>query len=552
MIGEGAGGAHQDTYYDKWSEAGKEGYDEMAVEYDQRLAASSQAEEDRARELWERTKEAQRQQVGEQAALARRDVAGAGASGDPAMIRASAYGQNDITALASGEMAMQDAIADQAFREMMLGVYGRRGEYGMEGQANAADMYDAWSAQEAYNRRKAQEEAAADAESTAQGVGMMMGIMGAGLGSAFSGEACKENIRLAQAQEEDALLAQLAARRSDQYADDPIGRYAVQLSPYDVNVDDVALEDRAATLRAMQAIADEPAGQKGARGWEDTLRGGYETDPFAGPQTIAAGYSPPVDGTGPIELTVDPNYIPPDELATGTGTRELEPVRMGTPMEPGQYEAELERENPARVEAILEPIAQDDPILQREIGNPYQEPNPGYYTPPKTFGRVGLGGGDADIRRQLAASRGGVTTDPGLARARRLDMMTPDPEPVRVPAKNLASVSSYAASQAEDTMAARERAKQDELMARMGPYKWEYNQAIQQRTGMPSGEQYGPIIEDFEGTELGADMVRETPYGKAIDTGAATRTLLGLTGRLAERDEEIQRQLDELERSKWR
>jgi uncharacterized membrane protein YgcG len=77
------------------------------------------------------------------------------------------------------EQAYLDAQADQAARERMMGVMGRRGEYAMQGQQFAADQYAEAAQQQAYEEAMKAEEAAREAEETAAYVGMATGMMGA-------------------------------------------------------------------------------------------------------------------------------------------------------------------------------------------------------------------------------------------------------------------------------------------------------------------------------------------------------------------------------------
>jgi len=169
-------------YWRQWADAGTEGYDRPAQEYDQRLAAASSAEEARARELWQRNRAASEAQLAQQTALTQRDIAGAGASGGgPSMLRAAAYGSGQVAQQASTEGALQKQMEDQAMREQMAQMYGRRGEYGMWGQQFAADQYGAWAEQEAYNKKREAEEAGKDQRDAAAAVGMIGGFIGGGI-----------------------------------------------------------------------------------------------------------------------------------------------------------------------------------------------------------------------------------------------------------------------------------------------------------------------------------------------------------------------------------
>ena len=177
----GAGNAYQNEEWNQWESAGQGGYDQPAQGYDDRLAAASSAESSAARDLWKRNRAASERQLAQQTALAQRDISGMGASGGPSMLRASAYGSGQVAQQASTEGALQRQIEDQAMRDQLSQVYGRRGEYGMWGQQFAADQYSSWAEMEAYKKKKEAEEAAAEAAADAQAVGMVAGVMTAGL-----------------------------------------------------------------------------------------------------------------------------------------------------------------------------------------------------------------------------------------------------------------------------------------------------------------------------------------------------------------------------------
>lgn len=440
--------------YDKWAGAGAGVYDEPAQEYDWRLAEASAAEEQRARELWERTRAASEAQLQQEAAFARRDVAGAGAGPDPSRLRASTYQQSDITQRAATEAALQKQMEEQAFREQMMGVYGRRGEYGMAGQQFAADQYSAYMEKKAYERQKKEEEQAAAAEEQAAYVGMALGALGAGAGAA-SDVRLKTGIRPASGKEEDELLASIGASERG---------LPLELKAGDVVTDaDVRAIDRARAAEVAQFA--------------------YE----GGPPIVEPGRTA-------AQRAGEPYPEPP------SGGRE----------EAERTERVARRQKLAGEQAhyAVSPALQTAMWVEEDVR------------------RLGTGAGEY-LRGALRGE--GPRAERGLVGA-----------------------AMGAAHRQELGQREQRGQEQDRLMAAMGPYKWEYEQAAQQGMGLPEGQQYGPMAQELEGTELGQAMVRDTPGGKVIDQGAATRTMLGLQGRIAERQDMLEAQLEELQRSGWR
>jgi hypothetical protein len=156
-------------------------YDKVAQTYESRLQAASAAEEARNRELWDRTKADTEAQLGAQTDLAYRDVGGA-AVGQGAMgLRSAAYASDQIGQQRATEQAYLDAMADQAYREQLMGVLGRRGEYAMTGQDFAADQYAVAAQEKAYQEAKKAREEAQKAEETAGYIGAGMGMLSAGM-----------------------------------------------------------------------------------------------------------------------------------------------------------------------------------------------------------------------------------------------------------------------------------------------------------------------------------------------------------------------------------
>ena len=342
--------------------------------------------------------------------------------------------------------------------------------------------------------------------------GMVIGAMGGGAAAGMSGEACKENIRDAGPGAEDELLRGLGTTQQASYASEfrgPTGgesEFDYAFARAHRRRAEGATEFDRAFERAHQRRAEEAAGLSPG----PTLQESFDADEeyFSG----------------------DPERLSP--FSSGRGTR--------VPNEPTRRElAQASLYAGPEQDEGLESMRMRDLPRAKE---------------PKSAGAA-----ESDYRARLEEEyyRGGHEDFLGnRANRAMLERHVVPQEAVRaMPAEQVAGDVEREAEWQQLNRESYEpprQQEQDRLMSAMGPYKWEYKQAFQRGLGLPEGDQYGPIIEDFEDTELGQQMVRSTPAGKAIDTPAATRTLLGLTGRLAERDQELQQQLDELERSKWR
>lgn len=156
-------------------------YNRPTLAYESRLQAASADEEDRNRELWDRTKADTEAQLAAETDQAYRDVGGAAVGQGQMGLRSAAYASDQLGQQRAAEQAYLDAQADQAFREQQMGVMGRRGEYVMQGQSFAADQYAAAAQEEAYLAAKKAAEDAAEAEETAGYISAGMGMLSGGM-----------------------------------------------------------------------------------------------------------------------------------------------------------------------------------------------------------------------------------------------------------------------------------------------------------------------------------------------------------------------------------
>jgi hypothetical protein len=161
----------------------KDRYDRPAQAYEQQLASASAGEEQLAEDLWKRSREETEAQHAQQTDLAYAGLAGAG-SGQGAMgLRSATYAGGQVGQQYANDAAMLAALEDQAYREQMMQVLGRRGEYGMAGTGFAADQYAAAAQEEAYQRMLEEQKKAQEAAETSGYVGMITGPIGAGIGA---------------------------------------------------------------------------------------------------------------------------------------------------------------------------------------------------------------------------------------------------------------------------------------------------------------------------------------------------------------------------------
>jgi hypothetical protein len=159
-------------------------YDRPAQAYEERLQAASLGEEELAEDLWKRTRAETEAQHAQQTNRAFADIAGAGSQGGPERLRAATYGAGQVGQQYATDAAMLAALEDQAYREQMMQVLGRRGEYGMQGMGFAAEQYAAAAQQQAYEKTLEEQRKLREAQEAAETLGIVMGMMGAGLGGA--------------------------------------------------------------------------------------------------------------------------------------------------------------------------------------------------------------------------------------------------------------------------------------------------------------------------------------------------------------------------------
>lgn len=116
-------------------------------------------------------------------------------------------------------------------------------------------------------------------------------------------------------------------------------------------------------------------------------------------------------------------------------------------------------------------------------------------------------------------------------------------------AKTLAQLRGIPVEQARDRERIRRQAadiaseyerEDDKTLSTLKGYTFRYKPEAQDALGLDGRPRYGIMAQDVESTPLGATMVVDTPMGKAIDGQAATGAQLALTGRLAERLEDVE------------
>lgn len=160
-------------------------YDKPAQAYEERMAAVSMEEEELAEDLWRRQRADTEAQHEQQTNLAYAALAGAGAGGAPERLRSATYAQGQLGQQHTTDAAMLAAIQEQAYRQQMMDVLGRRGEYGMAGIGFATDQYAAAAQRAAYERQKEEQEKLREAQETAETIGLVAGAMGGFMGGAF-------------------------------------------------------------------------------------------------------------------------------------------------------------------------------------------------------------------------------------------------------------------------------------------------------------------------------------------------------------------------------
>jgi hypothetical protein len=89
----------------------------------------------------------------------------------------------------------------------------------------------------------------------------------------------------------------------------------------------------------------------------------------------------------------------------------------------------------------------------------------------------------------------------------------------------------------------------EELLGALeGRSSYRYRPEAKRALGEPSGDQYGPMAQDLERTEIGKSLVKQGPGGvKMVDTGRAAMVGLGLHGAQKERQDELEARLNRLE-----
>jgi hypothetical protein len=156
-------------------------YDKPAQAYEDRLASTSMEEEELAEDLWSRTRADTEAQHAQQTNLAYASLAGAGSGGAPERLRSATYAQGQVGQQHATDAAMLAALEDQAYRQQMMDILGRRGEYGMAGMEFATDQYVAAAQREAYERQKEEQRRLREAQETAETIGLVAGMAGAGI-----------------------------------------------------------------------------------------------------------------------------------------------------------------------------------------------------------------------------------------------------------------------------------------------------------------------------------------------------------------------------------
>lgn len=103
-----------------------------------------------------------------------------------------------------------------------------------------------------------------------------------------------------------------------------------------------------------------------------------------------------------------------------------------------------------------------------------------------------------------------------------------------------ASARRRSAAQIGQRLEASDRETMAELAENAPGYTYEYSPQYRGGPLTPSGEQFGPMAQDLEQSELGRTMVTDTPAGKVVDTNRAALGSLSLAA-------EANRRVDELE-----
>jgi hypothetical protein len=158
-----------------------ERYDKPAQAYEERLKSTSIGEEDLAKDLWDRTRADTEAQHAQQTTQAYGDIAGAASQGAPGQLRSASYAQGQMGQQYSNDASMLASLEDQAYREQMMQVLGRRGDYGMQSMGFAADQYGRAQQQQSYDRAMEEQKKLQEAQEVAETVGMISSMMGAGL-----------------------------------------------------------------------------------------------------------------------------------------------------------------------------------------------------------------------------------------------------------------------------------------------------------------------------------------------------------------------------------
>lgn len=210
--------------------------------YNERLASATRAETGLARDLEARQAAETNRMFREQQALMERDAFGASAAagGDPSRLRAGQYAMAQGRQQGANELAVLQAIEDQAAREQMLGVYGRQGQYVSSALGAASGLYAGAASNWASETERIQQQIAAEQAQTMGYAGMGTGMIGALMGAVASDRDLKTQIREASPREQDEALRSLmgeldaTGRRTDDRlaaADVRVPAYTYQYRP---------------------------------------------------------------------------------------------------------------------------------------------------------------------------------------------------------------------------------------------------------------------------------------------------------------------------------
>lgn len=77
--------------------------------------------------------------------------------------------------------------------------------------------------------------------------------------------------------------------------------------------------------------------------------------------------------------------------------------------------------------------------------------------------------------------------------------------------------------------------KVESFLDAMKAYSYKYKPSVEGKKGAPKGEHVSPMAQDLEKSEVGKDMVEDTPEGKVVDYGRGFGAMLAAQANLHER-----------------